>query len=95
MPIQSVSELTKTGLSQLDYTQYLLSGLTVDQLEAIQALAIVFLKDNDMIDESEASVFQPQSEAQLLSRIDHSLSQIDAGLFSDAEEFEAELLSEI
>ena len=39
--------------------------------------------------------FQPQTEKQLLERIDHSLAQIDAGKYSDAEDFENELLTEI
>ena len=44
MPVNSVSELRKTGLSELDYTQYLLSGLKEDQLEAVQAVIIALLK---------------------------------------------------
>ena len=39
--------------------------------------------------------FQPQTEAQLLARIDHSLAQIESGQYSNSEEIENELLSEI
>ena len=46
-------------------------------------------------DETGPAPFQPQTEAQLLARIDHSLAQIEKGEFSDAEEVENELLAEI
>ena len=95
MPIHSVSELRKTGLSQLDYTQYLLSGLKEDQLEAVQAVIIAFLKNDGVIDEASPAPFQPQTEAQLFERIDHSLAQIKDGKFTDAEDVENELLAEI
>ena len=36
---------------------------------------------------------QPQTEAQLLARIDHSLSQIETGEYADAEDVENELLA--
>ena len=93
MPIHSVSELRQTGLSELDYTQYLLSGLKEDQLEAVQAVVIAMLKSGGDFDETGPVPFQPQTEAQLLARIDHSLAQIDAGEFSDAEDVENELLA--
>ena len=80
MPIHSVSELRKTGLSDLDYTRYLLSGLK---------------EEHGGFDETGPAPFQPQTEAQLLARIDHSLAQIEKGEFSDAEEVENELLAEI
>lgn len=95
MPIHSVSELRKTGLSELDYTQYLLSGLKEDQLEAVQAVIIAMLKSDGKFDETGPVPFQPQTEAQLLARIDHSLTQIGTGEFSDAENVENELLAEI
>ena len=95
LPIHSVSELRKTGLSQLDYTQYLLSGLKEDQLEAVQAVIIAMLKSDSEFDGAGPAPFQPQTEAQLLARIDHSLAQIGTGEFSDAEEVENELLAEI
>ncbi len=95
MPVNSVAELRKTGLSELDYTQYLLSGLKEDQLEAVQAVIIALLKKDGEIDETGPAPFQPQTEAQLLARIDHSLAQIESGAFSDAEDAENELLAEI
>ena len=95
MPINSVSDLRKTGLSQLDYTQYLLSGLKEDQLEAVQTVIIALLKTDDKFDEGGPAPFQPQTEAQLLARIDHSLAQIESGEYSDSEEVENELLAEI
>lgn len=95
LPIHSVSELRKTGLSDLDYTRYLLSGLKEEQLEAVQAVIIAMLKSDGGFDETGPAPFQPQTEAQLLARIDHSLAQIEKGEFSDAEEVENELLAEI
>lgn len=95
MPINSVSDLRKTGLSQLDYTQYLLSGLKEDQLEAVQAVIIALLKNDNEFDKMGPAPFQPQTEAQLLSRIDHSLAQIESGQYSNSEDVENELLSEI
>ena len=92
MPVNSVSELRKTGLSQLDYTQYLLSGLKEDQLEAVQTVILAFLKQDGRVDENGIAPFQPQTEAQLLARIDHSLAQISTGEYSDAEDVENELL---
>ena len=50
---------------------------------------------NDSISESTFAPFQPQTEEQLLKRIDHSLAQIDAGLYFDAEDVENELLAGI
>ena len=40
----------------------------------------------------EAQPFCPQTEEQLLARIDHSLDQIEEGEFQDAEVVERELL---
>ena len=51
------------------------------------------LKSGGDFDETGPVPFQPQTEAQLLARIDHSLAQIDAGEFSDAEDVENELLA--
>ncbi len=93
MPIDSVSKLRETGLSQLDYTQYLLSGLKEDQLEAVQAVIIALLKRDGDFEETGPAPFQPQTEAQLLARIDHSLSQIETGEYADAEDVENELLA--
>ena len=95
MQINSVSKLCETGLSQLDYTQYLLSGLKEDQLAAVQAVIIALLKKNEKKNESGPDPFQPQTENQLLARIDHSLAQIESGEFSDAEDVENELLAEM
>ena len=95
VPIQSVSELRKTGLSDLDYTRYLLSGLKGEQLEAVQMVIIAMLKSNSEFNETGLAPFQPQTEAQLLARIDHSLAQIEQGEFMDAEEVENELLAEM
>ena len=53
------------------------------------------LKSDGEFDEAGPAPFQPQTEAQLLARIDHSLAQIGTGEFSDAEEVENELLAEI
>ena len=49
----------------------------------------------DILPESRTSIhqFQPQTEEQLLARIDRSLEQISMGLYSDAETVEDELLN--
>lgn len=84
-----------TNISQLDYTLDLVSGLSDDELKAVQTVALVFLKKNgikDNIDIENPIPFQPQTEEQLLKRIDHSIEQIESGLVWDAEEVEEELL---
>ena len=39
--------------------------------------------------------FRPQTEKQLLNRIDHSIAQIGKGAYTDSEEFEKEMLAGI
>ena len=99
MALNSVVDVRRSDLSQLDYTFDLISGLTDDELEAIQAIAIAFLKNGRPIqksnDNDDITPFQPQTEEQLLARIDRSLAQIEAGMYSDAEDVENELLAEI
>ncbi len=53
------------------------------------------LKSDGEFDEAGPAPFQPQTEAQLLARIDHSLAQIGTGEFSYSEEVKNELLAEI
>ena len=99
MAINLTAELKRTDLSQLDYTYDLLSSLTDDELEAVQAVAIAFLKKDRqtrLVDKSDSYVpFRAQTEAQLINRIDHSLDQIKQGQYQDAEEFEEELFAEL
>ena len=99
MAVNSVNEFGRTGLSQLEYTYDLLTGLSDDELEAVQRVAIVFLKKNreHMISEKSETVipFQPQTEEQLLARIDRSIAQIDAGLCEDLDSVVNEMLAEI
>lgn len=92
-----VSLATKrTGMSMLDYTYDLLTELSDDELVAVQNVAIAFIKKGvgSTVENSSGEVrpFQPQTEEQLLARIDHSLSQIDQGLYEDAEDVENEML---
>ena len=86
----------REGLSTLDYTYDLLAELSDDELVAVQSIAIAFIKKsiskNIRSSSDEVSPFQPQTEEQLLTRIDHSLSQIDQGLYEDAEDIENEML---
>ena len=80
---------------QLDYTYGLLSGLT-EELNAVQAVTIAFLNKNMAGSVSgKISPFRPQTEEQLLARIDHSIAQIEAGLVTDSEKFEEEMLAGI
>ena len=99
MAINLSAELKRTDMSQLEYTYDLLSGLTDDELDAIQAVAIAFLKRDRgtrFVEEGDDVVpFQAQTEEQLIARIDHSLEQIKNGQFQDSEEFEKELFAEI
>lgn len=82
-------------LSMFDYTVDLLAALSDDELEAVQTVAITFLKKNSNTFGSRDSVspFEPQSEEQLYARIDKSLSQIEEGQFQASEEVEEELSS--
>ena len=97
MAIDILAENKRTDLSQLDYTYDLISSLTDDELEAVQAIAIAFIKKDraPYIAESRTSIhpFQPQTEEQLLARIDRSLEQISMGLYRDVESVEDELLN--
>ena len=99
MAINFTAEIDRTDISQLDYTYDLLSGLSEDELEAVQAVAIAFLKknrENKFVDEGDDNIpFRAQTEEQLIARIDHSLEQIKKGQFQDSEEFEKELFAEI
>ena len=99
MAINLTATVKRGDLSQLDYTYALLSGLSDDELEAVQAVAIAFLKNNNKATshykDDTIVPFQAQTEKQLLARIDHSLEQIKLGNYQDSEEFEKELLEEI
>jgi len=91
-----ISNSDRKDYSQLDYTYGLLSGLTEEELNAVQAVIIAFLNKNmtgSIL--KQASPFKPQTEEQLFARIDHSLGQIEAGLVTDSEEFEKEMLAGI
>lgn len=84
-----------SNISQLDYTLDLVSGLSDEELKAVQSVALVFLKKNnipDSIASDEPIPFKSQTEKQLLDRIDHSLAQIKTGQVWDAEDVEEELL---
>ena len=89
----------RAGMSMLDYTYDLLTELSDDELLAVQSVAIAFIKkgagSNSGSSSGEVRPFQPQTEEQLLARIDHSLSQIGQGLYEDAEDVENEMLTEI
>lgn len=100
--IDQVASYQTAGLSILDVTCDLLSGLTDDELNAVQTVARAFIVNNHDYKLASGSgsddtvvPFQAQSEAQLLERIDHSLSQIKEGNYRDSEEVEDELLAGI
>ena len=99
MAINLIAGLRPAELSNLDFTYDLLTSLTDDELEAVQAVAIAFLKKNrqtvtDRLQDT-YTPFQAKTEDQLVSRIDHSLEQIKSGNYQDAEDFEKELFAEI
>ena len=98
MEVNSLAEFGRSGLSQLDYTYDLLSGLSDDELEAVQKVALVFIKRNTekMASHSTRDIvpFQPQTEEQLFERIDRSLAQVDAGLCEDLDDVVNEMLAE-
>ena len=68
-----------------------LRRLSPKQLDVVQAVVDTLEHQNA----ENVVLFQPQTEEQLLARIDQSLSQIDAGLYEDADDAVAELLAEI
>lgn len=68
-----------------------LRRLSPRQLDVVQAVVDTLEQQNA----ENVVLFQPQTEEQLLARIDQSLSQIDAGLYEDADDAVAELLAEI
>ena len=68
-----------------------LRRLSPKQLDVVQAVVDTLEHQNA----ENVILFQPQTEEQLLARIDQSLSQIDAGLYEDADDVVAELLAEI
>ena len=68
-----------------------LRRLSPRQLDVVQAVLDIFEHQNA----ENVVLFQPKTEEQLLARIDQSLSQIDAGLYEDADNVVAELLAEI
>ena len=68
-----------------------LRRLSPKQLDVVQAVVDTLEHQNA----ENVILFQPQTEEQLLARIDQSLPQIDAGLYEDADDVVAELLAEI
>ena len=86
----------RAEMSTLDYTCDLLSELSDDELIAVQSVAIAFIRNgirNSTKNSSEEiRPFQPQTERQLLARIDHSLDQIKQSLYEDAEDVESEMI---
>lgn len=82
--------------TELDYTYGLLSGLTEEELLAVQTVVIAFLnKKSESTPCLKKEPFRPQTEKQLLNRIDHSIAQIGKGAYTDSEEFEKEMLAGI
>ena len=86
----------RAEMSMLDYTYDLLAEFSDDELLAVQSVAIAFIKNGIKYNDRETSgiirPFQPQTEEQLLARVDHSLSQIEQGLYEDAEDVENEMM---
>ena len=96
MPMNNAVLSRRNDLSQLDYTYDLISGLSDDELEAVQKVAIVFL--NRKVEHSSSDVivpFQPQTEEQLFARLDHSIAQINPDTCEDLEDVVAQMMSEI
>ena len=99
MNIDGFIPVKRAEMSMLDYTYDLLTELSDDELAAVQSVAIALIKKGlgNSIGSSSEEIrpFQPQTEEQLMTRIDHSLSQIGQGLYEDAEDVENELLMEV
>ena len=98
MAVNVSVDYARNDLSQLEYTYDLISCLSDDELEAVQKIAIAFLNKNRELDINNniqsLKPFLPQTEDQLLKRIDRSVAQADAGMCIDADEVIDEMLAE-
>ena len=86
--------ITKRFLSMYNY---IVKNIPTDEIIEIRNKHVQKLIADDL-EKSKFKVkewmpFQPQTEEQLLKRIDHSIEQIESGLVWDAEEVEEELLT--
>ncbi len=67
----------------------LLSSLTKEQLRVVVDLMRELTKTNA------SALYVPQTEDELLARVDHSIQQANRGEYRDSEAFEAELEAEL
>ncbi len=83
--INTKSDTRKVSL--LEETLDMLHKLNLQELEIVQSvIKSLTAKDDDY--------YQPLSEAEIISRIDEAIAQVDAGLSFDAEEVEKEIIRE-
>ena len=98
MAVNVSVDYARNDLSQLEYKYDLISCISDDELEAVQKIAIAFLNKNRELDINNniqsLKPFLPQTEDQLLKRIDRSLAQADVGMCIDADEVIDEMLAE-
>lgn len=76
-------------MSTLDTTISMIQLLSDSDLEAIQGIAKAFLAKTNG-----TSVYEPQTEEQLLARIDASIEHAKQGIYEDIEKVERELVQE-
>lgn len=76
-------------MSTLDTTISMIQLLSDSDLEAIQGIAKAFLAKTN-----ETAVYKPQTEEQLLARVDVSIEHAKRGMHEDVEIVESELIRE-
>lgn len=76
-------------MSTLDTTISMIQLLSDSDLEAIQGIAKAFLAKTN-----ETAVYEPQTEEQLLARVDASIEHAKQGMYEDIESVECDLIQE-
>lgn len=76
-------------MSTLDTTISMIQLLSDSELDAIQSIARAFLSKTDR-----SNVYTPQTEEQLLARIDSSMLHGEQGLYEDAAKVESDIIAE-
>ena len=83
--INTKSDMRKGSL--LEETFDMLRKLNLQELEIVQSVI-------KSIASKDGNYYQPLSEAEIISRIDEAIAQVDAGFSYDAEEVEKEIIRE-
>lgn len=77
-------------MSTLDSTISMMQLLSDSDIKAVQGIVQALYAKN----EATSEIYEPQTEAQLLKRIDASLDDIKNGLYEDADKVENDLRKE-